>query len=447
MKLAVVFCGLAVMGLPQLGRAQTEQLNPLPPPPLLPQAAPAPGEPTIEGQTVAARARPEVDPLGLRVGDFFFYPRGELDESFNDNIFATSSHKTGDFLTTFAPSFDILSNLPTNGINFHGGAAIGAYASHSEMNFQDAYGAVDGHLDVTALNQIYGGLRAQQLHEDPGSVEFPGNAREPVLYHEYTANIGNKQTGTILGYQADASVTRQEFEKVPATGGGFVFQSARDATIYDGALEGNYELVPGNQIYLRGEGNYRAYDHAAGNGIPIRTSAGFRVDVGTRIDLTGVTFVDGYIGYLEQNYEASPLGSISGLDFGGHLVWNVTTLDTVTLHVERSVQDVDSEISQALGVSYALSPGYLHTDADVKIDHELLRNLILNANAGFFNDDFKGINRSDNNFTAGVGAKYLLNRNLYLGLTYSFLNRSSSGSHAVNSYSQNIFLLRISTQL
>src|SRR6185437_9608637 len=115
MKLAMVVCGLAAMGLPQLGRAQTEPLNALPSPPLLPQAAPAPGEPTVEGQTVAERARPEVDPIGLRAGDFFFYPRAELDESFNDNILATSSHQTGDFLTTFAPSFDILSNLPTNG--------------------------------------------------------------------------------------------------------------------------------------------------------------------------------------------------------------------------------------------------------------------------------------------------------------------------------------------
>src|SRR4051812_21342077 len=45
------------------------------------------------GQTVTDRPRPELDPLGVHLGTFFLYPRLELDELFNDNIFATRSGK------------------------------------------------------------------------------------------------------------------------------------------------------------------------------------------------------------------------------------------------------------------------------------------------------------------------------------------------------------------
>jgi uncharacterized protein (PEP-CTERM system associated) len=77
-------------------------------------------------------------------------------------------------------------------------------------------------------------------------------------------------------------------------------------------------------------------------------------------------------------------------------------------------------------------------------DHELLRNLLLNVNAYFENDSFQGISRTDNVFNVGAGVKYLVNRNLFLGGTYSYQQRSSS--LAGGSYTQNIVMLRLGTQ-
>ena len=45
--------------------------------------------------------------------------------------------------------------------------------------------------------------------------------------------------------------------------------------------------------------------------------------------LTGVTYADVYVGWLDQNYSASQFGTIGGLDFGASMVWNFSTLDTV----------------------------------------------------------------------------------------------------------------------
>jgi len=66
------------------------------------------------------------------------------------------------------------------------------------------------------------------------------------------------------------------------------------------------------------------------------------------------------------------------------------------------------------------------------------------ASASYENDSFQGTTRTDNLFSAGAGFRYLVNRNLFLGGTYSYLQRSSSLSGA--SYTQNILTLRLGTQ-
>jgi hypothetical protein len=99
-------------------------LLPSPAPPSAPQAPVSQAPTTYAGQTVIDRARPEFDPVGLRFGDYFFFPRSELDEAYNTNIFATTTAPTYDLITTVAPSFDLLSITPRNGLNLHGSSAV-----------------------------------------------------------------------------------------------------------------------------------------------------------------------------------------------------------------------------------------------------------------------------------------------------------------------------------
>jgi hypothetical protein len=73
-----------------------------------------------------------------------------------------------------------------------------------------------------------------------------------------------------------------------------------------------------------------------------------------------------------------------------------------------------------------------------------LRNLLLNISASYENDSFQGITRTDNVFTAGAGVRYLINRNLFLGGSFTYYQRSSTLTGA--SYTQNILMLRAGTQ-
>ena len=156
-----------------------------------------------------------------------------------------------------------------------------------------------------------------------------------------------------------------------------------------------------------------------------------------------MVFGEAYIGYLEQDYQNSVYRPIRGIDGGAKLVWNFTGLDTLQLNALRSVNDTSQEVFGP-GI---VSPGYLHSVVGLSLDHELLRNLLLNATADFINDNFKGINRNDKQYDIGVGAKFLVRRELYLGASYTYSHRDSSGAQAALPFSQNIIMLRIATQL
>lgn len=453
-RLLITFSGLSLTAMIGFAEAQViEPLVPVPPLPASPEAPPQPGQPLIVGKTVTDRARPELDPLGVPLGNFFLFPRVELDEGYNDNIFATPTSKTSAWLTQLQPSFDLLSNFPQNQIELSGGAALGRYSSHSSENYDDAFGALSGRWDVSALQSLSAGLRVDRLHEPRTSPDSPGNAATPVRYTTYTGNLGFAQNRTRIGYELDGIVTRSEYEAPDKIGGGTVPQDDRNDIGIEGAGRVYYEFEPGYQAFIRASGNNQSFDHAAGPtvistapvtvvNIPRRNSSGYRADVGARIDLTGVTYADLYGGYLEQDYESSFFTTIRGIDYGAQVVWNATTLDTVKLNATRTVNNANTEVT-----GIAVSPGYLASIQSVSIDHELLRNLLLNANAGYEVDDWKGIDRTDDIVSFGAGAKYLMTRNLYFGATWQYEHRISSGAQQGLPFSQNVFLLRISTQI
>ena len=439
----MIACGVALGLAPAAAWAQLgEPMLPVPALPVAPNVPIAPGVPLERGLTVVDRARPEVAPLGMRLGSWFFFPRAEVAEIYNDNIFATTTGKQHDFITALAPGFDLRSNFPQNALNLSGGAIISWYKRNSAFNTQDAFGAMDGRIDVDAAHDIHGGLRAARSHWDPGNPNFPGAAAGPVIYNTYTGNVGFAQTRLRIGYSADFTAERNEFQAVPTTGGGLLPESDNNSNDYQGTLRAYYEFVPNYQAFVRGSYDKRDYDHPP-LGAPTRDSQGYRADVGARIDLTGITYTEFYVGYLRRLYSTSAFGSAGGIDVGANLVWNATQLTSVTLKGLRTVQDANPT---AIGTTTA-SPAYVHSTAGLSVDHELLRNVLINANVAYANDDFKGVPRTDNDYLVGTGVKYLLNRNLYLGGTYVYERRYSTGAAAINAFSRNIFMLRVSTQL
>ena len=129
------------------------------------------------------------------------------------------------------------------------------------------------------------------------------------------------------------------------------------------------------------------------------------------------------------------LNSVDEFSAGVDLTWNATALTTVKGGVKRGVSET----------TLVSSSGNLSTAVNASVDHELLRNLILTGRLGVSRDEFKGTNREDEYIRAGVRAKYMLNRYVYLTLDYDYATRESNAANS--DYDTNKVLFKIRGQL
>lgn len=411
-------------------------LPPIPVPPAPRRQTPE--EEVLRGDTVLTRPRPDYDPIGQRIGGFILYSDLDVQQSYNSNVFYTPSSPKGDWITAVNPSIDLKSNWNVHALNFHGDIDNVTYWKFHQNNFFDYSLGTDGRLDVYNDARLYGGVGYAIRHLPLYSPNNIPNTQAPVQYSDLSGNVAGEKEFNRLAFRLDANYDAYRYSDAvlsSAVGGGISRQSLQDYDDKRLGLRTSYELTPGRQVYVLTAGDWRDYKNSADLSGFNRTSRGYTVAVGARYDITGVTFIDGYVGYREQFYDDARLQTMKGPAAGLQVTWNVTRLTTVTGSVTRDIEETILS-----GAS-----GYFATLAQVKVDHELLRNLLLNANVGYENDDFVGISRTDSYYLAGVGAKYLISHNFWISGGYNFAHRDSSA--AGTNFDDHIFFGRISAHL
>jgi hypothetical protein len=397
-------------------------------------ANPRAPEEVLRGDTVAGRARADYDALGQRVGGFILYPDLQVQEAYNSNIFYTDTNKTRDFITTINPNLDLRSNWNQHALNMHFDANIVRYAHTSSENYEDYTVAADGRVDILHDARGYGGGAYRVRHEPRYSPNNIFGATEPTEYSDIAANLAGEKEFNRLSFRLDGNYDKYTYQDVRSNSGALIQQSLRDHDEKQVSLRTGYEFAPLRQVYLLTAVNSRDYDTTSDIFGFDRSSTGYTVAVGARYDVTGVIFADGFIGYREQDYKDPRLATASGMSGGAALTWNVTRLTTVTGSIVRDVQEtVISGASSYFGTRFALG-----------VDHELLRNLILNGNVSYENDAFEGISRSDDLYSAGAGARYLINNNFWLSGGYQYLTRKSDAS---TNFDDNVIFGRIAAHL
>lgn len=405
----------------------------LPVPPTLPDEVP-------RGQTVAERPHPDYDPLGERIGSFILYPNLTVGEAFNSNILGTKTNPLSDFITAIQPSVDLKSDWNNNALNFHADDSLQKYAEHPNQDYNDYSLSSDGRLDVLRDTQLFGGIGYSVRHEPVFSPNNPGVITPtlqtviPEQYSDLAANAAIQKTFNRLSIRLDANYDKFDFADVTSVTGVPVEMHLENYAQELLTFKTSYEIAPLRQVYLVGTYDWRNYEFPVDLTGVNRTSQGYTAAAGFSYDLTGITFLDLYAGYLRQNYIA-PLPSASGPTGGAKFTWNVTRLTTVTATAAR-------------GVAETILPGassYLATTAQLRVDHELLRNLILDGYVGYEGDQFQGVSRTDKYYSAGLSAKYLINRHFWVSLGYTYLTRDSTDS-AVD-FNQSIVLLSFSAHL
>jgi hypothetical protein len=155
------------------------------------------------------------------------------------------------------------------------------------------------------------------------------------------------------------------------------------------------------------------YERPLAVGLPNRDGEELRVIGGASFDLTALVRGEIGLGYVRRSYAAPIYPDMGGLAAEARFEYFASQLTTLSAAVRRYVED-----SNIVG-----SGGYYATNLSLGVDHELLRNLLLNASAAYEFDDYRGVIRSGDVFSLGGGARYFVSRSVGIAFDLGYLKR------------------------
>lgn len=398
------------------------------------------------GQDVSAsvleRPRPDYDAVGIRAGSFLLLPKLTTTADFSDNIYASTSGKKSDAILLLQPEITVRSDWSRNQVELFARAATSAYASASSENATEVETRLSGRYDIGQASNINGGLGYAYLAEpryqataraQDGTAQ---NATGPERYTAQTAYVGGVQAFPLVRLVEEVRLVDYRYDENGLTLAGYGGEKSRDRleTTETGRIELNSNTS--TTAFVQGDLFQRAYRQQPPLTLLNRDSNGYDATVGLRLDLSHIVRGEFRIGYMNEDYDSSSFRSVSGLTLAGRLDYYVTRLTTVTFTADRSIGNAADPRSS----------GYVTTNGGIEVDHELLRNLILVGKGFYAHDDYRGIDRTDDRWTARLGGTWLINRSMGLGLYYDHIDVTSKGTDGIGNYPINQLLISLVLQ-
>lgn len=369
-----------------------------------------------ETTTVSGRERPNYDALGMPVSGFLLYPSLTLGTEYNDNIYSEEHGKTGDVIFTVSPEVSLQSDWNNHALGIEASATIFRYADESREDVEDYSIAANGRYDVLRNTALNAGAGFSQEHEDRGSPD-DRDGREPTVYHIVGGQIGLSHRFNRLWTDVVQETKYLNYNDTPARGGGNINNDDRDRMEYNTRVRLGYDFHPDASAFLQGGFNVNHYDQKRDDQGYQRDSYAYSIDVGSSFDLTGVIFGEVFAGVQQEFYEDSDFGSSTVRpSFGAGIDWNVTRLTTVTFDSSSTFEQTTVEDASSVWA----------WNNSIGVNHELLRNVLLDSNFGYRREDYLNTSRVDDVFDFTFGATYMMSRFIHLSADYQFRDRSSN---------------------
>jgi hypothetical protein len=384
---------------------------------------------------VRTRARPEYESLPIHVGAFDLRPEVVATLGYDDNIFA-SPVKASDAIARVEPDIVVKSNWARNSLSFFGRASNRTFLDHSSESELDFAGGGNGRLDIAKDAGLMGGGSYEQDTEPRTSPSSPVTAAEPVRFTAKKAYLGGVKQFNRLRLSSQVNIRDLSYSDPDAIGGGTVYQRDRSVTRTSVDAKAEYAFSPAATFFIEWTGNKRDFRHELiANGS--RDSKGYELTAGSNFEIGRLVRGEIQAGYLKQVYKDPRYNTVSGLSVRGFVHYYPTPLLTISASGGRAIQDAD----------VAGSSGYIATSVRLQADYELLRQLILSADATGERNKFRGVDRRDNRQFLKFQGEYLINRSISFILRYELIHQVSKGTLRGVDYRVNRFSTSLSYKL
>lgn len=353
-------------------------------------------------ESVLDRSRPVYQPLGISAGGFTLYPALSVTTGYDDNVYQAPTNKVGDGLVILNPSLNAQSNWSRHSLTVDGAGTITRYFHESPRNENGWTTGVQGRMDIGGDDTFTLGARTSQVYESQFSGAALQNVRSSVPFQLSLARAVADFRFARLRTVLSGDYSDFNYKTVTAVDGTPFNQSSRDRGIARVIGHAEYGLTPDTGLF--GEVSYTdtRYRSQLFPGVANRSSSQFQVLAGLSTDVTELLRGSIGIGYIDRKYDAAIYRDVSGVSFNGKIEYFPSQLTTVTLSGRRLVDD-----ASLVGTS-----GFFATLGALRIDHELLRNVLVNIGADVERDDYRDFSGRATSFRTSGGAQFLVNHQL-----------------------------------
>lgn len=361
-----------------------------------------------------AEARPEVPatsvPDGYRWDSFLVRPEAGISLVYDSNIFATRSDEIDDTLILLTPSVDVTSQWERHKLNFNAGVAAARYRGADSENYDDYWADIDGRYDLSNRTNVFGGLGYSREHEDRSSPDDVAGS-EPTTYDSSRAHAGLAHSWGNISARLGGTFETLDYQDVTP-----INNDDRDRDLTGLGLRLNYRINPRYVVFGQAVHDVRSYDQTPDDNGFDRDSDGNRFGAGFTGIFSNRLSGGGHIGHLSQSYDESTFSDVSTLDFNGQLTFRATPKTNLSATLERTLEETTlSNVS-----------GYLYTVGTIEATHRIGARLRATAAVSVGEEDYQGIDREDDLYTAEVGLRYMLSPTVYIAASYRHLTRDSS---------------------
>lgn len=367
--------------------------------------------------SVVEQSRPDYDALGIRAGGVLIYPRIDFGLGFSNNVYLTDGGEESDGYASIAPSLRVRTDWSRHQIIVNGGARLRRYFSNSPRNQNEWNINALGRLDVGNAFTVTAEGQAARVQEDPFSGQTASTLATLSSYRRTFAGLRGEYREGRVRAQVGYNHQTFDFNSIELDDGIRFDQSDRDRDIDQVSGRFEYALSPSAAVYGQVDYNDTEYSQRLAPGSLDRDSTGYRALAGLSLDLSGFFRGIAAIGYTHRDYDSMALGDVSGVSAEARLEYFRSELTTFTLGLRRVIEDSN------LGNTGAFFDNY----ASLRVDHELLRNLLLNAEIDYGIQDYIDSPQRSRTLRGRGGARLLLSRSLAAGADLSYGSRRLRG--------------------
>jgi hypothetical protein len=370
-----------------------------------------PGYGNEQGVTVQSRTRPEFAPLGIRLGTLMVQPLLSESIGYDNNIFGAPTHRGGWEIAT-RPSALVGTENSVGSAGMYLSADDVRYLDQSSQDRTDGSAFLGGTLNLGRDKLTMGGGYLAQ-HEDRSALDALPSDR-PVAFT--VENLRASYATEFGRFTATPSVdlSRWRFDNTTIFGVP-VSEAARDRTTAQSGVTIRYNWMSGRDLLWVTRAVTTHYDQPAA-GVPSNNSTSWET-------LLGVDYNDDAVwryrllgGVQYRQAASSAIASQTAGIAEAEVTWSPTGMTTLRAIASRGIEDAAQS-----GLS-----SFTYTSAQLTVDHEYLRNVLLNASATVRQATFNQTGGQQLGLSFGTGVTWLINRNLRLSLTYDFTDIRNS---------------------